>query len=63
MLSSNDRAARDRVVDDLKKKIRDEKKMIESRVVSDSGEVAEDEDRPYRAKKLSDVFKAMGFEA
>lgn len=58
---SNDRPARDNLVDGLKKKIRDEKKMLESHIVSDSGEEAEDEDRPYRAKKLSDVFKSMGF--
>ena len=60
---SNDRPARDNLVDDLKKKIRDEKKILASRVVSDPGEVPEDEERPYRAKKLSEVFKAMGFEA
>ncbi len=57
---SNDRPARENLVDGLKKKIRDEKKLLESRV-SDSGEAPEDEDRPYRARKLSQVFKAMGF--
>lgn len=60
---NNDGPARESLIDDLKKKIRDEKKMLASRVVSDSSEAPEDEDRPYRAKKLSDVFKAMGFEA
>jgi hypothetical protein len=59
MFSSNDRAARDKVVDDLKKKISDEKKMLERHV--DSSDKPQAGDRPYRAKKLSEVFELMGF--
>lgn len=56
----NDRASRDRVVDDLKKKIRDEKRVLERRV--ELTEQAPDaDDRPYRAKRLSEVFESMGF--
>ena len=59
MFSSSDRAARDRVVNDLKKKISDEKKMLERHVDSNDRPAADG--RPYRAKKLSEVFELMGF--
>lgn len=59
MFSSSDRAARDRVVDDLKKKINDEKKALERRV--DLNDKPTADDRPYRAKRLSEVFELMGF--
>ncbi len=59
MFSSTDQAARDRVVDELKKKIRHEKRMLESHILVDD-QPAED-DRPYRPKKLSEVFHSMGF--
>lgn len=60
---SNGNTDRDSLIDDLKKKIRDEKEMLKSRVASDSGEEPEDDPRQYRARKLSDVFKAMCFES
>ncbi len=56
----NDRAARDRVVDDLKKKIRDEKRILERRAEL-TEKSPDEEDRPYRAKRLSEVFESMGF--
>ena len=59
MRSNNDRAARDRVVDELKRKISDEKKLLERRV--DLSVRPNPDGRPYRAKKLSEVFEAMGF--
>jgi len=59
MLSSSDKTARDKVVDDLKKKIRDEKRMLESHLETEDD--PSKDDRPYRAKKLSEVFESMGF--
>jgi hypothetical protein len=57
---SGDRPARDSLVDELKEKIRSEKKLLEHRVTFDPSDVEAD-DRPNRARKLSEVFKAMGF--
>ena len=62
MFSSNDRPARDNLVDELKQKIRTEKAMLEGRIVFDDESAPEEQDRPHRAKKLSEVFKSMGFE-
>ncbi len=54
MLSS-DREARDKVVDELKAKIRREKDLLRDRLETEA------EKRPHRAKRLSDVFAKMGF--
>jgi hypothetical protein len=59
---SSDRPARDNLVDELKQKIRSEKAMLEHRIVLDEEDAPEERDRPHRAKKLTEVFKAMGFE-
>ena len=56
---SNDREARDKVVDELKAKIRREKDLLQDRLETEEG--AEVEHRPYRAKRLSEVFEKMGF--
>ena len=56
---SNDRAARDRVVDELKEKIRSEKQILQGRMEAE--EAPRTDDRPYRAKRLSEVFESMGF--
>jgi hypothetical protein len=62
---STDREARDRVVDELKEKIRKEKAMLQARAwLQERAEPAdqpEAEERPYRAKRLSEVFESMGF--
>ena len=56
---SNDQEARDKVVDELKAKIRREKDLLQDRLNTKEG--SEAEQRPYRAKRLSDVFEKMGF--
>lgn len=56
---SNDREARDKVVDQLKAQIRREKDLLQGRLGTAEG--AEAEKRPYRVKRLSDVFEKMGF--
>lgn len=60
---SGDRPARDSLVDELKEKIRTERALLEHRMVMSNDEVeAEEAERPHRAKKLTEVFRAMGFE-
>ena len=56
---SNDREARDKVVDELKAKIRREKDLLQDRLETEEG--AGVGKRPYRAKRLSEVFEKMGF--
>lgn len=62
---STDREARDRVVDELKEKIRKDKAMLQGRAwLQERAEAAdqpEGEERPYRPKRLSEVFESMGF--
>jgi hypothetical protein len=56
---TTDRNARDNIIGDLKKKIQDDKAVLERRV--ELTEPLPEDDRPYRAKRLSEVFEAMGF--
>jgi hypothetical protein len=58
--TGNDRAARDKAVDDLRAKIRKEKALLRHRAELDEFP-DEDEPRPYRAKRISEVFESMGF--
>jgi len=55
---TSDRQARDRVVNQLKAKIREDKALLQERVDDMS---FEEESRPYRARRLSEVFQKMGF--
>jgi hypothetical protein len=54
-----DRESRDRIVGELKQQIRMEKALLERSVLT--RERPDEADRPFRAKKLSEVFKSMGF--
>ena len=54
-----DREARDRVIDQLKAKIRQERELLQERV--DDSDTPETDARPYRARRLSEVFRDMGF--
>jgi hypothetical protein len=55
-----DRAARDKAVDDLKAKIRKERALLQRRAELEESP-DEDEPRPYRPRRISEVFESMGF--
>jgi hypothetical protein len=58
--TGNDRKARDKAVHDLKAKIRKEKALLRRRAELDEFS-DEDEPRPYRPRRISEVFESMGF--
>ncbi len=56
----NDRESRAKLVDQLRAKIKKEKDILQERV-DDSGQASGPEERPFRPKRLSEVFEEMGF--